>query len=348
MRESSLHNSALKSSNREIHLTLMVANRSVAVFDLGGVLIDWNPRYLYRKLFSGDDAAMEHFLANVCTSSWNAQQDAGRPFAEACASLKLEHPGHDELIDAWFQRQEEMLGGPIPGTVEILAELHARGVSLYALSNWSAETFPIAWKRFEFLQRFQGILLSAEVRLLKPDPRIFRLFFETFAVDPAHAVYIDDLRPNAEAASALGMHGIHFSDPGSLRNELVKAGLLDPVGQIEHAAAWVSDLERARAFYERWFKATAGSMYSSSTSDFQSCFLSLGSGARLELMASPAESPRHAHLAVSVGSHDAVDRLVKAMEEAGVRIISGPRLTGDGYYEAVIADTEGNLIEITV
>ena len=332
-------------------------NRSVVVFDLGGVLIDWNPRYLYRKLFAGDDAAMEHFLANICTSSWNAQQDAGRSFAEGCASLRLEHPGHAELIDAWFQRHEEMLAGPISGTVGILAELRERGVALYALSNWSAETFPTAWKRFEFLQWFQGILLSGTVRLIKPDPRIFKLFFETFSINPAHSVYIDDLGRNAEIATTLGMHGIVFSDPTALRTELVKVGLLDPVGKdpggkdpvgkIDHAAAWVSDLERARAFYERWFKATPGPIYKSSTRDLQSYFLSFGSETRLELMASPTESPRHAHLAISLGSRDAVDRLVKAMEVAGVPIISGPRLTGDGYYEAVIADSEGNLIEIT-
>jgi 2-haloacid dehalogenase len=200
--------------------------RSIAVFDLGGVLIDWNPRYLYRKLFHGDETAMEHFLATVCTQSWNSQQDAGRSFAEACASLKLDHPSDAALIDAWIERQEETLLGPIHGTVEILGELRARGVSLYALSNWSAETFPIALRRFEFLQWFQGILLSGEVRLLKPDPRIFQLFFDKHAVDPAHAVYIDDLKPNVDAAVALGMHGILFTDPIALRHDLVKVGLI--------------------------------------------------------------------------------------------------------------------------
>ena len=128
---------------------------------------------------------------------------------------------------------------------------------------------------------------------------------------------------------------------------LVEEGLMFPIGRIEHAAVWVSDLERARAFYERWFKATAGAKYSSSKRDFTSYFLSLGSGARLELMTSPGEVARLAHLAVSVGSRNAVDHLVKAMEAAGVHIVSGPRLTGDGYYEALVIDTEGNLIEIT-
>jgi catechol 2,3-dioxygenase-like lactoylglutathione lyase family enzyme len=128
---------------------------------------------------------------------------------------------------------------------------------------------------------------------------------------------------------------------------LKEEGLLDPLAQIEHAAAWVSDLERARAFYERWFGATAGTRYSSSKRNFTSYFLSLGSGARLELMMSPGEAPRPAHFAVSVGSRDAVDRLLKAMQAAGVPVVGGPRVTGDGYYEAVVTDTEGNLLEIT-
>lgn len=204
----------------------MAAHRSIAVFDLGGVLIDWNPRYLYRKLFAGDERAMEHFLTTVCTPSWNLQQDAGRKFADACAALKLDHPDKAELIDAWIQRYGEMLAGPIFGAVDILAELHSRGVPLYALSNWSAETFPVARERFEFLKWFRGILLSGDVGLLKPDARFFQLFLKTFAIEPSHAVYIDDLAPNVEAAAALRMHGILFADPATLRCELVKVGLI--------------------------------------------------------------------------------------------------------------------------
>lgn len=205
-----------------------MADRLVAVFDLGGVLIDYNPRYLYRKLFRGDEAAMEHFLANVCTPSWNLQQDAGRSFADACASLKLLHPSQAVLIDAWFERYDEMLAGPIDGTVDLLAEMRARGIPLYALSNWSAETFPVALKRFDFLQWFRGILLSGEAQLLKPDPAIFQRFLEMFSIDPARAVYIDDLGPNVEAAAALGMHGIRFTDPAALRADLATLELVDP------------------------------------------------------------------------------------------------------------------------
>jgi 2-haloacid dehalogenase len=203
-----------------------MAQRSIVVFDLGGVLIDWDPRYLYRKLFNGDEEAMEEFLATVCTQSWNEQQDAGRPFADACASLKLVHPQKAELIDAWFLRYDETLAGPISGTVEIFAELNSGGVPVYALSNWSAETFPFALKRFEFLKWFAGVMLSGEVKLLKPDPRIFKLFLDTFSIDPAMAVYIDDREPNVEAATACGMHGIVFTDAAALRTELTRLGLL--------------------------------------------------------------------------------------------------------------------------
>ena len=203
-----------------------MAKRSIAVFDLGGVLIDWNPRYLYRKLFKGDDAAMEHFLATVCTSNWNSRLDAGRTLAEACSLLKSQHPDHAKMIDAWLERYDEMLGGPIQGTVDILSELRDRGVPIYALSNWSAETFPAAQKRFDFLQWFQGTVVSGHVKLIKPDPRIFRHLFETHQIDPADAVFVDDLQANIDAASAQGMHGIRFTDPAALRGELVSVGLI--------------------------------------------------------------------------------------------------------------------------
>lgn len=198
----------------------------VAVFDLGGVLIDWDPRYLYRKLFAGDEAGMEQFLATICTHSWNTQQDAGRTFAEGCASLKAIHPHAGALIDAWFERYQEMLAGPIQGTVDILSDLRWRGVPLYALSNWSRETFPLALERFEFLQWFHGIMLSGEVGLVKPDPRLYDLFLQTFAIDPSTAIYIDDLKPNVETATALGMRGILFTGPAALRAELRRCGFM--------------------------------------------------------------------------------------------------------------------------
>jgi 2-haloacid dehalogenase len=202
------------------------SKRGVVVFDLGGVLIDWNPRYLYRKLFHGDDQAMEHFLSNICSPAWNLQQDAGRSFAEGCAAVKAIHPDMANSIDAWFERYDEMLAGPIQGTVDILGELRSRGIPVYALSNWSAETFPFAEKRFPFLKWFDGIMLSGKVGLVKPDPRLFQLFLDSFFIDPSSAVFVDDLKHNVEAAEARGLQGIVFTDPNQLRRELAKVGLL--------------------------------------------------------------------------------------------------------------------------
>ncbi|HZR33429.1 MAG TPA: HAD family phosphatase [Terriglobales bacterium] len=215
----------------------MKSEPSVVVFDLGGVLVDWNPRYLYRKLFNGNEGAMEHFLATVCTPAWNLQQDAGRSFAEACGSLKALHPEKSALIDAWFDRFDEMLAGTIPGSVSLLAELRSEGVPLYALSNWSAETYPWAVKRFDWLQWFRGIMLSGEVKLVKPDPRIFQLLLERFAIDAKSAVYIDDVESNVKAARALGMYGIRFTDAAALRRDLVNLGLLRHDAPTKNRAA---------------------------------------------------------------------------------------------------------------
>ena len=199
--------------------------RSVVVFDLGGVLIDWDPRHLYRKLFS-DEAAMEDFLATVCTHDWHRHHDAGRPFAEGARLLKQQHPDKAELIDAFGARAGEMIGGAIPGAVEILEELHERGRVLYALSNWPAESFPLARQRFDFFDRFHGVLVSGEVGVIKPDPRIFEALIGRFALDPEDAVFIDDVEANVAAARALGFHAIRFTAPDALRDDLVGLGLL--------------------------------------------------------------------------------------------------------------------------
>jgi 2-haloacid dehalogenase len=200
--------------------------RDIVVFDLGGVLIEWDPRHLYRKLFPDDAAAMEHFLATVCTHEWNRGQDAGRSFAEGARLLKAQHPDKAALIDAYGARFDEMMPGPIAGSVAILEELHARGTPLYGLTNFSAETYPAAFRRFAFLGRLRGILVSGEVGVIKPDPRIYELLLQRFAIDPRRAVYIDDVAANAEAAAAVGIHGIHFTTPAALREELAQLGIL--------------------------------------------------------------------------------------------------------------------------
>ena len=197
------------------------------MFDLGGVLIDWNPRYLYRKLFDGDDAAMERFLAEVTTPEWNGLQDAGRTWAEAVEVLTREHPEHAALIAAYAERWPETLGEAIQPTVEVLDDLRRAGVRLFALSNWSAETFPIARPRYPFLEWFEGIVISGEVRIAKPDARVYRHLLERYSLEPATTVFIDDSAANVDAAGALGMIAIRFEGAEALRRELAGLGLFD-------------------------------------------------------------------------------------------------------------------------
>jgi 2-haloacid dehalogenase len=196
------------------------------VFDLGGVLIDWDPRRLYRKLLAGE-AAVEEFLATVCTPEWNAEQDRGRPFAEAVAELVERHPAHAAAITAYHERWTEMLGGEIPGTVAVLAELRAAGVPLYALSNWSAETFRLTRGRFPFLEWFDGLVVSGEEGVTKPDRRIFELLIERFGLVPAATLFVDDSAANVTAARDLGLDAVRFRGAGGLRRDLAARGLLD-------------------------------------------------------------------------------------------------------------------------
>ena len=199
---------------------------SAVVFDLGGVLLDWNPRHLYRKLFAGDEAAMELFLATVCTQEWNERQDAGRSFAEGAALLKAKHPDKAALIDAYAARFDEMVAGPIHGSVDILAELRGRDAAIYGLSNWSAETYPGAKRRFAFLAWFRGVVISGEEGVIKPDPLIYRRLVERFGLAPEGTVYIDDVPRNVAASEALGFIGVHFTTPAALRSRLAALRLL--------------------------------------------------------------------------------------------------------------------------
>lgn len=203
---------------------------TAVVFDLGGVLIDWDPRHLYRRMFDGDDAAMETFLARVCTLEWNARLDGGASWSDEVEELARRFPAERDRIVAYRERWPEMLGGAHEATVEILAELRAGGVPVYALSNWAADTFDATRARFPFLAWFDGIVISGEERLLKPDPRIFRVLLERFGLDPAATVYVDDLDANVEAAAALGMRAVRFTGADALRADLGAEGLLDGAG----------------------------------------------------------------------------------------------------------------------
>jgi 2-haloacid dehalogenase len=196
------------------------------LFDLGAVLIDWNPRYLYRPLFGGDEAAMERFLAEIVPPEWNHQIDAGKSFSEAVAERIRDHPRHAELIAMWKDDWTKMLREPIADSVAILGELRQRGHRLYALTNWSAETFPVARAKFGFLDWFEDIVVSGEVKLAKPDPRIFALAIERCRLYPARTLFIDDSPRNVVAGRNAGLHALHFTGPKPLRTELVRLGLI--------------------------------------------------------------------------------------------------------------------------
>lgn len=199
------------------------------VFALGGVLIDWSPRHLYRRLFD-DEAAMERFLAEVCTQQWNEQQDAGRSWSEAVATLSARYPQHAGLIQAYRARWEEMLGGPMAPSVAVLDELRGRSLRLYALTHWSHETIPVAWERYDFLHWFAGVMVSGEERLTKPDPAIFQRLIARFGLLPQRTIYIDDTPRHVEASRRLDMHGLLFRDALTLRAQLCEAGVLNVMG----------------------------------------------------------------------------------------------------------------------
>ena len=195
------------------------------VFDLGNVLIDWNPRYLYRKLLP-NETEVEWFLENICNNNWNEKHDEGQVFSEGIKKLSKLYPQYANLIKAWFDRWEEMLGGPLDDSVEILAELKDLGFPLYILSNWSAETYPKAEAVYDFLNWFDGKIISGEVGKIKPDPEIFYTLIKKFKLIPENSVFIDDKLSNIETANLIGFHGIHFHNAELLRNDLKKMNLI--------------------------------------------------------------------------------------------------------------------------
>ena len=201
-------------------------NPSIVVFDIGGVLIDWNPRYLYRKLFAEDTTAMEEFLDSVCTPDWNLQQDAGRPWKEAIDDLSARYPEKAELIAAYDLNWDEMVSGPIPGTADLLWELKRRGTPVYCITNFSVDKLNRARERFEELNAFDGIVISGEVRLLKPDAAIYRRLLDQHDLRAEDTLFIDDVEHNVEGARAVGMHAVRFVDADTLRNDLTGYGLL--------------------------------------------------------------------------------------------------------------------------
>ena len=196
------------------------------IFDLGAVLIDWNPDYMYRSIFA-DEQQMRDFLTTVTTSDWNEEQDAGRSLHEGTEWLVAQHPHHEENIRAFYGRWIEMLGNAFEGTVEIFKELKDSGkYKIYALTNWSAETFPMAQKKFEFLGWFDGIVVSGAEKMRKPAPEFYQILLDRYNVNPQESLFIDDNYRNILAAEKMGINCIHFTSSERLREELLEKSLL--------------------------------------------------------------------------------------------------------------------------
>lgn len=202
---------------------MMARQPQTLVFDIGNVLIAWDPRFLYRKIFA-DEGEMEWFLGHVCTSAWNLEQDRGRPFADAVAERTALFPDHEAAIRAFDERWEETVSGPISGTVDLLARMRAQGIADYAITNFSHEKFAIAKTRFPFLAEFRGTIVSGEEKLLKPEPEIYRLLLDRYGLEAADCVFIDDSIANVQGAHAVGMHAVHFTGPDQLSADLRKLG----------------------------------------------------------------------------------------------------------------------------
>jgi len=196
------------------------------IFDLGGVLADWSPSYLYESIIP-DEKERQFFFDHVCTKAWNEEQDAGRPIAEGNEILIKEYPKYKDQILAFYGRWEEMLIGSIDGTVQILEELKTNNKHrILALTNWSSETFPIARKRFEWLNLFEGILISGVEKLKKPDHQFYQLMLDKYQIDPETALFIDDSQRNVDASNDFGLPAIHFESPEKLRDDLTRLGVL--------------------------------------------------------------------------------------------------------------------------
>jgi HAD superfamily hydrolase (TIGR01509 family) len=189
------------------------------IFDVGGVLVDWDPRHLYREVFDDEDE-MERFLAEVCTWEWHHRHDAGVPFAESIPALTNAFPEHAPLIAMWEDRYLDMVPGEIPGIVDVVRALHERGTRLLVLSNMPAEVWPPLRDRFEWFSLFDGAVISGDERVVKPDPSIYRILVDRFAVEPATTAFVDDRPENIAAANALGFRGVLFTGADALRRDL--------------------------------------------------------------------------------------------------------------------------------
>jgi 2-haloacid dehalogenase len=195
----------------------MSASINTIIFDLGGVLLDWNPLYVYDDQYFKSQEKRDYFFSDICTGDWNEEQDAGKPISDATQELVAKFPDWEQAIRDFYGRWTEMLRGPIPETVEILHKLKQSGnYKLYALTNWQAELFQIALVRYNFLHWFDGRLVSGVEKTRKPFPEFYQLLLTRFNIDPARAIFIDDNLRNVTAGEAVGIKSIHFQSPAKL------------------------------------------------------------------------------------------------------------------------------------
>jgi 2-haloacid dehalogenase len=202
---------------------MSAARPTIVVFDVGNVLLRWDPRNLYRKLFD-DEARMEWFLSNVCTSAWNVEQDRGRDWDEAVTLLVRSHPEHETPIRAFHERWHETVSGVFQENVALLERLREAGVPNYCITNFSGAKFKEAQSRYPFLARFDGVIVSGDERVLKPDPAIYKLLLDRYGLAAADCLFIDDSQANVDGARAVGMHAIHYLEPMDLAAALRRHG----------------------------------------------------------------------------------------------------------------------------
>lgn len=189
------------------------------IFDFGGVLLDWNPRYLYKSYFNNDEE-MEHFLADICNGEWNIRQDAGRPFAEAVKELQAKFPEYAEAIQMYDDDWEKMLKCELPGSIDLLKELKFMGYGIYGLTNWSAEKIGYAFANYSFFSLFDGIVVSGVEKVVKPDRKIYEILLERYSLKPGECVFIDDNPDNVDMAKVLGINAIRFDNIGNVKEHL--------------------------------------------------------------------------------------------------------------------------------
>lgn len=189
------------------------------IFDFGGVLLDWNPRYLYKPYFNNDEE-MEHFLADICNGEWNIRQDAGRPFAEAVKELQAKFPEYAEAIQMYDDDWEKMLKCELPESIDLLKELKSMGYGIYGLTNWSAEKIGYAFANYSFFSLFDGIVVSGVEKVVKPDRKIYEILLERYSLKPGECVFIDDNQDNVDMAKVLGINAIRFDNIGNVKEHL--------------------------------------------------------------------------------------------------------------------------------